>query len=98
LKDFLVSAKHLPESSRDKEAPHYWSQMADPEKLKWRKRLQELKEKYINKYENFLKVRYILYLSWQIINVWFSEPDARAAQGVLSSKSQEQCSKGAGRG
>jgi hypothetical protein len=67
LKDFLVSAKHLPESSRDKEAPQYWSQMADSEKLKWRKRLQELKEKYINKYENFLKVRLIFCLFWSIL-------------------------------
>jgi hypothetical protein len=68
LKDFLVSAKHLPESSRDKEAPHFWNQLADPEKLKWRKRLQELKEKYINKYENFLKVRKLgFYILGQIL-------------------------------
>lgn len=63
----------MPESSREKEAPQYWNQMADTEKLKWRKRLQELKEKYINKYENFLKVR-----SFIIFNINFNTFDVQS--------------------
>ncbi|XP_059482012.1 nucleolar transcription factor 1-A-like [Neocloeon triangulifer] len=55
LKEFVTSAKHVPEANRVKEAPAYWNQMSEGEKSKWRKRLQEAKSKYISKYENFLK-------------------------------------------
>ncbi|KAF4527969.1 hypothetical protein B566_EDAN014961 [Ephemera danica] len=55
LKKFMVEANHIPEANRMKEAPRYWQMLPDTEKTKYRKKLAELKQKYIANYEKFLK-------------------------------------------
>jgi hypothetical protein len=56
LKNFMNEAKHIPEENRMKEAPRYWQMLPESEKTKYRKKLVELKQKYIANYEKFLKV------------------------------------------
>lgn len=56
LKEFMADAKHVAEENRMKEAPRYWQMLPEADKVKYRKRLVDLKQKYIANYEKFLKV------------------------------------------
>ncbi|KAG8234923.1 hypothetical protein J437_LFUL015331 [Ladona fulva] len=55
LKSFMSDATHIPPAMRMKEAPRYWEMLPETEKAKHRKKLGELKQKYIANYEKFLK-------------------------------------------
>ncbi|XP_046383911.1 nucleolar transcription factor 1-A-like [Ischnura elegans] len=55
LKSFMSDATHIPPATRMKEAPRYWEMLPESEKAKHRKKLGELKQKYIANYEKFLK-------------------------------------------
>jgi hypothetical protein len=57
LKTFMADASHIDPEYRQKEAPRYWQMLPDADKAKHRKRLNDIKQKYIKDYEKFLKVR-----------------------------------------
>lgn len=57
LKTFMTDASHIDPEYREKEAPRYWQMLPDADKAKHRKRLNDMKQKYIKDYEKFLKVR-----------------------------------------
>jgi len=56
LKTFMTDASHIDPEYREKEAPRYWQMLPDADKAKHRKRLNDMKQKYIKDYEKFLKV------------------------------------------
>jgi predicted glycoside hydrolase/deacetylase ChbG (UPF0249 family) len=53
----MTDASHIDPKYREKEAPRYWQMLPDADKAKHRKRLNDIKQKYIKDYEKFLKVR-----------------------------------------
>ncbi|XP_069678107.1 nucleolar transcription factor 1-A-like isoform X2 [Periplaneta americana] len=55
LKTFMTDASHIDPKNREKEAPRYWQMLPDADKAKHRKRLNDIKQKYIRDYEKFLK-------------------------------------------
>jgi hypothetical protein len=57
LKTFMTDASHIDPEYREKEAPRYWQMLPDADKAKHRRRLNDIKQKYIKDYEKFLKVR-----------------------------------------
>jgi hypothetical protein len=56
LKTFMTDASHIDSENREREAPRYWQMLPDADKVKHRKRLNDMKQKYIKDYEKFLKV------------------------------------------
>lgn len=55
LKTFMTDASHIDPEYREKEAPRYWQMLPDADKAKHRRRLNDIKQKYIRDYEKFLK-------------------------------------------
>ncbi|XP_049858540.1 nucleolar transcription factor 1-A-like isoform X1 [Schistocerca gregaria] len=55
LKGFMADASHIPLENREKEAPRYWQMLPAADKEKHRKKLNDIKQKYIKDYEKFLK-------------------------------------------
>ncbi|PSN58061.1 hypothetical protein C0J52_02056 [Blattella germanica] len=55
LKNFMTDASHIAPELREKEAPRYWQMLPDADKAKHRKKLNDIKQKYIQDYEKFLK-------------------------------------------
>jgi hypothetical protein len=53
----MTDASHIDPEYREKEAPRYWQMLPDADKAKHRRRLNDIKQKYIRDYEKFLKVR-----------------------------------------
>ncbi|PNF25609.1 hypothetical protein B7P43_G03834 [Cryptotermes secundus] len=55
LKTFMTDASHIDPEYREKEAPRYWQMLPEADKAKHRRRLNDIKQKYIRDYEKFLK-------------------------------------------
>ena len=76
LKTFMTDASHIDPEYREKEAPRYWQMLPDADKAKHRKRLNDMKQKYIKDYEKFLKVRCEPTLSIRLVQLSFIIPGA----------------------
>lgn len=61
LKTFMTDASHIDPEYRESEAPRYWQMLPDADKAKHRKRLNDIKQKYIKDYEKFLKVNILVH-------------------------------------